>query len=854
MGFTAGVSVIGVNIFINLVSSLIYDFGKQFFGKNKVASKTDIYKKINENIDSNLIDIFESGIFQNFLKEPQTIDILYKIVEAKIMLQNMNIMIDLKFIKKNDEYALDDDAYKFLATSLIEIYKKETTVVVPEKKKICDSLQFICNQAADYLFSLNPSNEYLQFIQLGMQSALTREAINKGFKEVVDSLKKLQRDNILEKNEKYEEIKKEYLSILKNKNSSAHIYLLDTFEFKRFYVPPILKEKIESRFIEGMELIGEDEILNKQLIIHEHIVANESNSLDWKHIFDKNNIVYIIGGAGYGKSLFMKKLMNDFENLNMLDASNYLVIYGELKMFYTSNSSIPLSMQEFLELCIKNSTLMDNSIVTKEFIDFYIKRGRCLILLDALDEVDKAKRKNIHDNVIAYFKAQNPNNKICITSRNRGFMPKNEIKTYEIMPLDRTQIEKYVDNIIKLKRFNKSDKKVFLDQANKLVKKGFLNSFLVLSLLINIYKAERELPENKLDLYEKCFEYIANRREKEKLSDRYHWEDIGLLMKDNTFIELANLCFPNNTDISKEKIKERLVSIYTPKFGNAAKAENVIDEFLLFCSDRTELFVPSASEDKYKFFHRSFFEYSYSQYIFTRYQKTEEIYDKLIKFDVDSEVFELTIATLKRKSEYQYQYLIEYIFERVIEEFTASNKTYNAFNILTLCMQVIDDTLYKNKFIELLIDYKDLLVSKGTIFELTNHNLIENENIIIEVIQSNDKYIKKIYDCYYYEAAFYYLMNLKILCMELKKRNDMNMEFARKHRFYFGVEQNFYLIIFRKYTNFEQFIMSLNDEKLKKIKTVNHATRKDWYGVHSSIDLYRTFTLEQKKRFDFLFF
>ena len=51
-----------------------------------------------------------------------------------------------------------------------------------------------------------------------------------------------------------------------------------------------------------------------------------------------------------------------------------------------------------------------------------------------------------------------------------------------------------------------------MKQNKKLIDKVFLNSFLVLSLLVNIYKSEKELPENKLELYQKCFEYISNKR------------------------------------------------------------------------------------------------------------------------------------------------------------------------------------------------------------------------------------------------------------------------------------------------------------------------------------------------------
>ena len=39
-----------------------------------------------------------------------------------------------------------------------------------------------------------------------------------------------------------------------------------------------------------------------------------------------------------------------------------------------------------------NSTLIDKSEITYELIQYYLKVGRCIILLDALDEVEKSKK------------------------------------------------------------------------------------------------------------------------------------------------------------------------------------------------------------------------------------------------------------------------------------------------------------------------------------------------------------------------------------------------------------------------------------------------------------------------------
>ena len=80
-----------------------------------------------------------------------------------------------------------------------------------------------------------------------------------------------------------------------------------------------------------------------------------------KYIFERSNIVYVTGGAGYGKSLFMKKLIGEYEKLNIVDADEYMVIYGELKNFFINNTSNPMSVVDFLQNSMKRETLIEDS-------------------------------------------------------------------------------------------------------------------------------------------------------------------------------------------------------------------------------------------------------------------------------------------------------------------------------------------------------------------------------------------------------------------------------------------------------------------------------------------------------------
>lgn len=478
-----------------------------------------------------------------------------------------------------------------------------------------------------------------------------------------------------------------------------------------------------------------------------------------------------------------------------------------------------------------------------------MKRGRCIILLDALDEVEKDKRDNLHELVVNYFKNQNPNNKVCITSRARGFLPEKDIEVFEIEPLDAIQIETYVDNIIRLGKFDKEDKEAFLGQTKILVDKGFLSSFLVLSLLINIYKAERELPENKLELYQKCFEYIANKREKEKSQEKYDWKLISILMKDNTFMELANMCLPNNNDVRKDEIKEKLTEIYKTKYVSENETQLAIDQFLQFCSDRTELFVPASGEDCFKFFHRSFFEYFYSQYIFTRLQTAESIYNALSKFDVDSEVFELTLAMFKQKNENKYQEIIEYILKEINDNSLNGEVRINAINIFILGLQVIDDELYKEKFVDFIIREHD--------FCIKNIKKLHNQSIMSNMINSRECYYNKVCEKYKSNAIFETIVSFLKIYPEVERilrerdkqkikgiNDDFRMtEFKFKHFYYY----NFYSQVFFEHTHIKSVFEGLKTYDIEKIGLDCKVSMKEINKIKSKYNKYLKLDAEKRQ-------
>lgn len=605
--------------------------------------------------------------FQDFLNHPQINSLLIGAVYFRFLCEASNSMdldsglLDLicnRCIQFMQEKWMQDD-------SAVKAFRRFWSILLHPCWKNAGNLPEPVDLLAD------TASSYLRSLAVSQKNKL-KDELDADFIPLCDS---------------YEKTRKEYQKKIHDLYRTGFIYLLGEYPFNGFYIPPTLESP------------------SNNISFH--------SRLSWKNIFERNNIIYVIGTPGSGKSLFLQNILNNYAQLNFFFSQDYLVICCDLKTFYTNGDSNKKSIPDFLQETIINAVGMDTQEISLDFILYHIRLGRCLVLLDALDEVPKGKRQALHKKAATYFKTAHPNNKVCITSRARGFLPQEDITVLKIPALTGEDIEAYIDRMIRLGKFKPQDKKTFMQRAQVLIHKRFLNSFLVLSLLVNIYKAEKELPENKIDLYKKCFEYIAKKREEEKAKISYDWTAIGPMLKDSTFINLAVLGAPNNANISRDKIEAMLLELYKNKYMDEAAAEHAIGQFLEFCSARTELFVLSNTnvEDRYRFFHRSFFEYFYSRYI-AQQPSIEEMYRLMIQFDIDSEVFELTVALVKEENEQKYQALIDYIFSQINVEFNLAQPKFAAFSILTLSMQVIDDAQYQKRYFNVIMERPNLMDSK----------------------------------------------------------------------------------------------------------------------------------------------
>lgn len=580
----------------------------------------------------------------------------------------------------------------------------------------------------------------------------------------------------------YDELIRSYNDTLRNARNRIEVYSMNRLDFDTVYVQPTLSlpDRAQPLVVSANDGIS---------FSHQEIDLFQLNCWRWKYflpepdssketlyiplsgIFETDNIIYVIGGAGYGKSLFLRNLEVNPNCLSGFQKRPLLILSGDIKRLMRPDGTLK-AMQEFLEECFSNHSLATPDEFAPDFLQRCLDAGRCLILLDALDEVGNDQRDTIHNLIIDYFKQYAPDNKICITSRDRGFIPREQITCFCIEPITVKDVNCYVDKFIALNRFDQEEKERFVEQAADLVVKGFVKGFLTLSLLMAIYKNDQELPANKVLLYEKCFEYMANSREKGKkllrnseTNEPYDWKMLGQFMQDATFMGVAQLGRPNNADIPEGQIRTFLTEQFQHRFFNCGECQSAIDQFLQFCSDRTEILIPSNGRNGYyRFYHRSFFEFFIARHIETYTHSVIDTYAELTRFNADSEVFELLVVLYMQHNPGYLRELLDYIF-KLAESSSKESDSPIQLDILVLLMQAVSDIDFIQRFIVLFtkpdhhLSQKRLDVSYNQICAILNRNpsfLQEQLEVNLKQLQRNVEY-----------ELIGFLSNSKSLCKDI---------------------------------------------------------------------------------------
>ena len=304
------------SVLCSIVASIICDIGKYGLGQLKYKKvnfeKEDVEKYVFEKIDKKYELLCDSGILLDFLKSPLIIDTINNyityVITGKLEVKLSNNGINKKGKSK---YLEESEIVDFLSDNLKKRYIDANVLTIPEKQLIESFFSEMFSLSSNYIFEQLGQEETAMIYFVNNKMNLLGNGVISKLDEIESILRQSIQSEVVYTDDKYLDDKEYYIKILKDNHRMAHIYLLDKFDINEFYVPPFLTQREEK--IHGLNFRY---IRNNPMyrISMQEKLHNEVDFDDWKYIFERSNIVYVTGGAGYGKSLFMKKLIGEYEN------------------------------------------------------------------------------------------------------------------------------------------------------------------------------------------------------------------------------------------------------------------------------------------------------------------------------------------------------------------------------------------------------------------------------------------------------------------------------------------------------------------------------------------------------------
>ncbi|MDJ0581622.1 HEAT repeat domain-containing protein [Crocosphaera sp.] len=345
----------------------------------------------------------------------------------------------------------------------------------------------------------------------------------------------------------------------------------------------------------------------------------------------------VLADPGMGKSTLLKnetviKVQEELENIEN-KSIDYLVFPLFIRL-----SELAIEEGEIIDI-IPNILRKDYPEIINQ-IEYYLKeklkQGKCLLLLDALDEVPKNERISLTKKINRFVKNY-PCQLIC-TSRIVGYAG-NFIdggKEVEIVPFDDEKTAEYIKTWFNHAAGKIEDETVSADGLinelkNKPQIQGLAQNPLLLSLLCSLYQSKGLiLPARRTQVYQKAVNYILSQWSKDnqrKLSDE-GWVIAKLSLLEYLAYEFS--C-QNQEVFSGKELSSKIDQYLNNTDKREFKPKTATDLIKELTEEDGIIQNLSAEGNQYLFLHRTFQEYFTASYLQEKIEKNEKQGLKLIQ-------------------------------------------------------------------------------------------------------------------------------------------------------------------------------------------------------------------------------
>lgn len=256
--------------------------------------------------------------------------------------------------------------------------------------------------------------------------------------------------------------------------------------------------------------------------------------LELSKVFKTNNVVWIKGEAGAGKTTFLQWIAvcsAKGDRIAIENIENTIPIVVGLR-----NIEWPLNLHNV----VNKITSSEGIYCPDGWIHELLKKQEVILLFDGLDEISKARR----DEIFSYIEdttKKYPKIKILLTARNSVKDDINCTKScYEIMPMKMDRIKDFIeywhesvlrhDAIIEDNEIEHLQYKLKQRIVESQSLKDLAHNPLLCAMLCALnYVNNEQLPENKMQLFEQCCEMLMDARDSQRNIDINIYDNVPKL-------------------------------------------------------------------------------------------------------------------------------------------------------------------------------------------------------------------------------------------------------------------------------------------------------------------------------------
>ena len=391
------------------------------------------------------------------------------------------------------------------------------------------------------------------------------------------------------------------------------------------YIP--IQVTLERKYTHAVETTwgyAESDAELKQAYALKRLEESQPSQVDWKEAKKQHQRIIVLADPGMGKSTLLRRetcLTAQEERQSLKNNTKKLEeVVFPLFLRLSDLAETPEEIIDAIPVLIERE-YSERATQVMELLREKLKVGKCLLLLDALDEVPTEHRKRLIEKLNRFAQRQSPCPIICtsrIVGYSRTFVA--GAKEVEIVPFSQKQIEQYIETWFRnaagyLNDDTVSASSLIQELRNKPQIRGLAQNPLLLSLICSLYQEKGlTLPARRCQVYEQAVRYMLGKWSKNRNPEL---NDAWIDAKTELLEELAYQFSCDGKEIFTLRELHKTVDEYL-RSGNAStdfnnlSASHLISEL----SEQDGILQKSHKDgNQYLFLHRTFQEYLTASYL-----------------------------------------------------------------------------------------------------------------------------------------------------------------------------------------------------------------------------------------------